>query len=585
MPAEAFSIEIRPDSVIITGADARGCLYGVYAFESKIAAHGNAWRASCGTFKDWPDLRIRGLCLDLLQPAIRDVSIMKRYILALSRARGNTIILNHTPEQVTAWKRNADDGGWTKKQIQEIAAYARSLHIDVWGGMGSGFDARTFPAMHILSGSNLYNPFDDDSYNTLFALYDEVLDAYAPKTLLIAHDEITGLNQYAERYHMTTAAILANDVNRIRDWLHKKGVRTAMWGDMLLESKVWTPLVGDANSQTRLMSGATHDAIDRISKDVVILDWHYAEYSTPSEYRSIEYFAKHGFTVVGSPYYKPAAANLMAKSVRSYGGAGLIGTSWGFGITLSPASTTLYTLLSGWSTAVKVDGDGDDVEALAQMMRPAIYNRLPMSQTPLDLERFSNSSLKDMILGGSGLFPSAPRIELAGVPTGKSIMGGVVFEIASAGKNAVVVTQVAGNIVPTVKMETIDVGQHANAVAFLQTGFISKPRHGVAKVGEYEITYETGRKIAVPILEDYNMTDIRSSEGLRSNSWTFTRNPEVLVGSATGWRGSSASGIRLNLQTFIWSNPFPNEAIQTISLRADSADRTVKLVLVGLTLL
>ena len=57
--------------------------------------------------------------------------------------------------------------------------------------------------------------------------------------------------------------------------------------------------MGDANSQTRLMSGATHNAIDRISRDVVILDWHYAEYSTPADYRSVEYFAKHGFTVVG----------------------------------------------------------------------------------------------------------------------------------------------------------------------------------------------------------------------------------------------------------------------------------------------
>ena len=66
-----------------------------------------------------------------------------------------------------------------------------------------------------------------------FRFIDEVLDAYAPKILLIAHDEITGLSLYAERYHMNTGDILAADVNRIRDWLAQRGVRTAMW---------WMPL-------------------------------------------------------------------------------------------------------------------------------------------------------------------------------------------------------------------------------------------------------------------------------------------------------------------------------------------------------
>lgn len=587
VPAEGFSIEIKPSGVTIAGADARGSLYGVYALQSRIVNSGNAWKVSCGTLKDWPDLRIRGVCLELQIPVIRDVSLMKRYLLALSRARCNTIILYHQPDHVDAWRRIIDDGGWTKAQIREIAAYARSLNIDVWGGIVSHFDEKKFPSMNLFRESNHYNPFDSASYSILFSLYDEILDAYSPKTLLIGHDEISGLSLYADKYHMSSSDILADDVNKIRDWLAQKGVRTAMWGDMLLEYKVWGSLVGDTNSQTnKLMSGATHLAINRISKDVIILDWHYAEYITPAEYRSIEYFSKQGFAVIGSPYYKAAASNLMAKSVRSYGGAGLIGTNWGFDITLSPASTTLYTLLSGWSIAVKVDSDGDDIEALAQMLRPEIYNHAPVRQIPVDLEKYSNSSLKDTTLGNNlGIFDSAPKIDLAGIPLGKSVMGGIAFMVKEAEKNAVVVTQSPGSIAPTTKMETINVGQRADAVAFLQTAYISKPQGGVVKVGEYAIVYETGRKISVPLLENYNITDIRSSEGLRPKPWTFTRKPEVLIGSTTGWRGSSSTGAPLNLQTFIWSNPYPDEAIQSISLRVHDGDRTIKLVLIGLTLL
>ncbi len=587
VPAEGFSIKVKPSGVTIAGADARGSLYGVYALESRIVKSGNVWKTSCGTLQDWPDLRIRGMCLELQIPAIRDVSLMKRYLLALSRARCNAIILYHQPDQVDAWRRNIDDGGWTKAQIKEIAAYARWLNIDVWGGIVSHFDEKNFPSMNLFRESNQYNPFGNASYNILFSLYDEILDAYSPKTLLIGHDEITGLSLYADKYHTTPGDILADDVNKIHDWLAQKGVRTAMWGDMLLEYRVWGPLVGDTNSQTnKLMSGATHLAINRISKDVIILDWHYAEYMTPAEYRSIEYFSKSGFAVVGSPYYKAAASALMAKSVKSYGGAGLIGTDWGLDITLSPASTTLYTLLSGWSTAVKVDSDGDDIEALAQMIRPEIYEHVPERQIPVNLARYGNRSLKDITLGnGSGIFDSSSNIDLAGIPLGKSVMGGIAFMIKQANKNAMVVTQAPGSITPTIKMETINVGRRADAVAFLQTAYISKPQGGVVKVGEYAITYETGRKVSVPLWENYNITDIRSTEGLRSRPWTFTRKPDVLIGSTTGWRGSSATGIPLNLQTFIWRNPYHDEPIRSISLHVNDGDRTIKLVLIGVTLL
>ena len=291
LPAEGFNIEIKPAGVTITGADARGCLYGVYALQSRIVNGGNAWKISCGTVKDWPDLRIRGMCLDFQIPALRDVSLMKRYLLALSRARCNTIILYHQPDHVASWSRIPDDRRWTKAQIKEIATYARSLNIDVWGGIVTHFDAKVFPGMNLFGESNHYNPFNRSSYSILFSLYDEILDAYSPKTILIGHDEISGLSLYADRYHTTSGDILANDVNKIRDWLAQKGIRTAMWGDMLLEYKVWGPLVGDTNSQTnKLMSGATHLAIDRISRDVIILDWHYAEYMTPAEYRSLEYY-------------------------------------------------------------------------------------------------------------------------------------------------------------------------------------------------------------------------------------------------------------------------------------------------------
>jgi hypothetical protein len=81
------------------------------------------------------------------------------------------------------------------------------------------------------------------------------------------------------------------------------------------------------------------------------------------------------------------------------------------------------------------------------------------------------------------------------------------------------------------------------------------------------------------------MKDLRSSEGLRGNVWTFSRSPDELIGSKTPWAGSTAMGIPLNVQTFIWKNLHPGKKIETIKFAADPGKESCKLVLLGVTLL
>jgi hypothetical protein len=163
LPAEGFEIIVSPDKVIIKGADARGCLYGAYALASRFVRDGGGWKVPCGTIRDWPDLSVRGMCLEMLPPSVRDINLMKRYLSALSHSRCNLVIFLHNPRQMLAWQRKKDDGGWSKKEVQEIAAYARSLHMDVWGGMGSGFDPASFPEMNIMPKANIYDPLKNAS--------------------------------------------------------------------------------------------------------------------------------------------------------------------------------------------------------------------------------------------------------------------------------------------------------------------------------------------------------------------------------------------------------------------------------------
>jgi hypothetical protein len=589
IPPEGFEMVVTRERVTVKGADERGCLYGVYALLGRMEQADGGWGVPCGRIRDWPDLPLRGACLELYPMAIRDVSLMKRYLDAYSRARSNVVVFLHNPKHLRSWILNKDDGRWTREQMAEIARYARWLHMDVWGGMGSSFKRQDFPEMVIHERSGFYDPFEDKNYRYLFGLYDEILKTYHPSTLLISHDEIQGLAVYAEASGKSTADILASDVKRIHDRLSQSKVRTAMWGDMLLDHEAWETKVGSANSRNPLFrSGATHLALRKLPKDVFILDWHY---DVKMSYESIEYFRENGFSVAGASWYDPQTAQILAGSVKRFGGQGIIATDFGFWQTMSPAATTLYAPLCGWSVHRRIDDDQRDVLALAETMRNPVHADMKLKQTPVSLRDAANRSACAAAGGKrNGLFDAGSFFDLGALQQGRIILGGIVFDVASddGGRkdNVVVVTDSPRGKGGLTRGRSIFEGDaDVRRIAFLHTAFIEEPVMDVRKLGFYKIEYENGIIETIHILDNWNITDIRSSMGLRRNTWTFLRSPDVLIGAERVWQGSSSSGIPLNLQLFLWENPYPDKKIRSIKLMADDELKGSRIALLGLTFL
>lgn len=585
LPSEGFEIITSPEKVVIRG-DERGCLYGVYTLLGRLRKDATGWGIACGRVSDWPDLPIRGACMELLIPAIRDIELMRSYLDAFSRARGNTVILLHLPQQIRAWQEGRDDGGWTKAQVAEIARYARSLQMDVWGGVGSAFRPTDFPELDVWPGSNFYNPLRDQSYEVLFALYDQIHKAYKPSTLLVSHDEIRGLSLYAAAAMKSTADIFALDIRRIHDWLGARKVQTAIWGDMLLDHMVWEDKVGSANSMNpEYGSEATHEALSFIPRDTLILDWHYRR---KKSYPSIGYFRRNGFTVIGCAWNDPVAAKVLSDSVRNFGGQGVLATDWGIWPTLSPAATTLYAPLCGWSSACSVEEGSPDVSALAEVMRNTHATEHPGAQTPVSLDSVANGATTEDSARGKSLFGVGPVLDLRALEPGKRVLAGVVFDIQpnNGGQvNNCVVVSTGDYHESRPRTLFFPSALQAGSIAFLHTCFVETPQVIVRKLGSYVVEFASGRSETIDLLENWNITDIRSSEGLRHNVWSFVRSPDILIGARSAWRGMSAAGISLNLQVFIWKNPYPDEKIRSIRLSAVSSPPGSKVALIGLTLL
>ena len=99
--------------------------------------------------------------------------------------------------------------------------------------------------------------------------------------------------------------------------------------------------------------------------------------------------------------------------------------------------------------------------------------------------------------------------------------------------------------------------------------------------GKYEILYVDGSRREIPLVEAYNVTDLRAAPGVRASPWNFAARPDVLVGSALAWRGPSLSGIPLNLQVITWANPDPTAALYRVVVTARQGG---SIVVVGLSI-
>ena len=581
LPAEGFQIEVTANLATISGIDERGCLFGAYAFLGLIEDEGNHKIIPGGVYRDWPDLPIRAVCLELLPSIFIDTDLFKSYLKAFSRARTNTVIFHHSLQQLQAWNSlKGQSRQWSPESLSAVADFARTLKMDVWAGLIHKLDPRDFPNI-ALPGTNFYDPTKEASYDFLNSQYCTLVELYHPEAFLIGHDEIVGLSKYAKLYKKSETELLAGGVNKIHRWLQTQNIKTLMWGDMLLDQQRWQDKIGDANSGNPFYkSGDTANALLKIDRSVAIIDWHY---KNKSDYPSIGYFHDLGFDVLGCSWYDPAAAKSMAASAKKYGGKGVVVADWGFWRTLSPSSTTLYSPLSGWHTDIEIDGSNDDVKALAGSMRRSL--RLEgSSQSPISLSAFFNASTWDKKAGdGSGLFDIGPIVDLRLLPAGTHTMAGIEYLLPTSAEgrdnNCIVISEAKTSIIninPKVR-------SGLRAIGFVQTCYSRQPQYRSRRLGAYNFTYTDGTVVNADIIEGWNITDIRSTMGLRANDWSFDRMPDELIGAYPAWRGRSAVDIPLNMQMWLWTNPYPEKTLKTITVQTADIGENVKIAVLAAT--
>jgi N-acetyl-beta-hexosaminidase len=144
-----------------------------------------------------------------------------------------------------------------------------------------------------------YCPLHPDVHKIVFALVDEICDAFETDAFHAGMDEVfyIGDDKCPRCSGKDKSKLFADEVNLIRNHLAEKNRQLWIWGDRLIDGKTTGIGIWEASEND------TYRAIDLISKDVMICDWHYER---PDQ--TAVCFASKGLSVITCPWRMPENA-------------------------------------------------------------------------------------------------------------------------------------------------------------------------------------------------------------------------------------------------------------------------------------
>lgn len=300
---DGYSLETSDSGCYIKASGRRGLFYGACAFLQLL----DEKNIKCAQIDDEPFMDIRGIHIAL--PPRNRIDFLKRltkYLLVPMHY--NTIFLQISgamryekyPEINEKWIEcceKYENGQWPKihhygfigrdilekEEVSELCNFMREYGIEIipeiqsWGH--TQYITVAYPELAEKDETVLVDeetdldigdkkptvfyphtmcPQHDKYYDVIFGIIDEVVDAVCPERFVhIGHDEIydTGLCSKCNQIHKDE--LFAEEVNRLYEYVQKKGLKMMMWADMLQDC----------------MKYSIPDAIDKIPKDIVMADF------------------------------------------------------------------------------------------------------------------------------------------------------------------------------------------------------------------------------------------------------------------------------------------------------------------------
>lgn len=626
---EGYVLRAGSNLLLVAGSDDRGAFWGLQSLRQLLFQQDERVFVRGVDIRDWPDKPFRGIYLYL--PGRENIQYFRRFVRDfMAYYKYNTLIMEmgasmrldrhpelnsgwvefardcnyscrnyppgpfHGMEQNSSHQDTADGGFLEKEEVADLARWVARHHIELIPEIASFTHSyylltkhRDLAAVPEDKWPDIYCPSLKGSYSLAFEVCDEYLEVLHPKMVHIGHDELfLPVNVSPQCHDQDIGELYGQDVKKIHDYLASRGVETALWGDMLLESvrgRGLTKRKAPDGFAYFTPGGMTPEQVGRlIPKDSLIFNWFWEEHPGAQggdAKLNEDTLDKMGFRQVYGNF-EPTITNYQTRKQRStlLGGAP---SAWfatnetGFGKELMATFLGCSNIL--WNGAVPAP---QDVAARTQSLMRAIRGRLsgitPPSVTensivPLDISsRFNcGSYLPDL------------GMDLSGMATGKVRSLKVPFDLKTAGDLQSILAAIHGKQ-PSGLPKTVSgipVGLAPTSLIFLHASakrannresfrLIWDQQDTADLLGWYDVVYEDGYVTTIPIRYGVNILE-----------WSWQRYTDSAKASAINYcygADAVAVGGKANPITFFayeWINPRLGKVIRELRLNGTSEFR------------
>lgn len=569
---EGYDLQVNNKSVLIAGWDEPGSFYGLQSLRQLIMKDIDL-KIPCVKMRDWPNMKFRGIRLYI--PGIENISFFKRFLRDfMALYKFNKIILevnacmrfDRHPELNAGWiefaknlnytrrerptgptdqnqdsaHHDAGDGGILEKEdVRDLVSFANQHFIEVIPEIPSLTHSyylltrhRELAEIQNAEWPDTYCPSNPKSYELLFDVFDEYIEVINPKMIHIGHDEwrmptdvcplCTG-KDYSE--------LFVQDVNKIYDYLTKKGIKVAMWGDHLLESvrgKGLMDRVSPTGYKHKMPGGLSPSQVkESIPKGILILNWFWGNQENDI---ALDQF---GFNqIYGNFQPNISNWNERIKKINVIGGAP---SSWAGTTEFNIGKDLIYDFLGCanllWSNhPLEQNNLFKTVQSLVPKVQMNLSGRKTPSEdgdpvVPVNIISYFNASSGNEMLDA----------DLSSLKSGRLNVGEKIFELTDSsvksGKCAVVVeVEGAKGSFPRSEVKGIKINEDVSSLIFLHA--CAKPTNNEKAyryiynfydtadlLGWYEVIYEDEFVETIPVRYGVNILEWNSNLSDETKKW------------------------------------------------------------------
>lgn len=616
--AEGYILCVEKNIVLVAGSDDRGAFYGMQSLRQLLIGEDSRFYFKGVHIRDWPDKPFRGIYLFL--PGRDNIAFFKRFVRDyMALYKFNTLIMEmgasmrldkhpelnygwvqfardanyscrnyppgpfHDVEQNSSHQDTADGGFLEKEEVADLARWVKKHHIELVPEIASFTHSyylltrqKELAAVPENKWPDIYCPTNAKSYSLVFEVYDEYIDLLKPKSIHIGHDELflpVGASPHCADADI--GELFGEDVCKIHDYLAAKGIKTQLWGDMLLESVRGVGLkkhVSPDGWTYQTPGGMTPEQVERlIPKDCLIFNWFWnkGEGSEREAEANEATLDRMGFQQVFGNF-TPNIKNYETRKKRTT----LLGaapSSWAatnefnFGkdlmINFLGSSSILWTgqVMQPEALVVQVQSMLRDVRGrLSGITPPSITEKVIV---PIDIsERFNTDHRLTSL-----------NVDLAELKTGVIYLQKIPFDLKSPnGRYAIAVgVEGRGNSELPGSVAGIPIREAVTSLIFLHAAakpatnkesfrLIWDQQDTADLLGWYEIVYEDGFVTSIPIR--YGVNILEWNLGKRPVAHSYCYGADALpIGKH--------SGDGVTFLAYEWINPRLGKVIEEIRLK------------------